>query len=180
MDPRIIRQTQSSGERHLLNTDRMFSPAMNVGVHTRRPHNCRNSTAADRPSISKSQPKSSSKRIRSSIYTLTTGSFPEQGAKQITDKRYSEPISVSGNSGKTPGVILRENRKHGPSTFSKSLHHVGSAGTNSAMSNLLSYHGIMIRNNRFFLLLDDVAIFPLFFRQLQTRQTENIKIMKLK
>lgn len=40
-----------------------------------------------RPPI-KSHSESSSKRIRSSIYTLTAGSFSERAAKQIKDKRY--------------------------------------------------------------------------------------------
>lgn len=53
------------------------------------------STAAHRPSESKSKLKSSSKRITSSKYTLTTGSFPEQGAKQITDNRYAERTTQS-------------------------------------------------------------------------------------
>lgn len=35
------------------------------------------------------------KRITSSKYTLTTGSFPEQGAKQITDNRYAERTTQS-------------------------------------------------------------------------------------
>lgn len=70
---------------NLLKGDWSFSPVISVCVHTRHPHNCRNRTAADRLSISKSQLKSSSKRIRSSIYTLAAGSFPEMGAKQITD-----------------------------------------------------------------------------------------------
>lgn len=42
------------------------------------------------PSISKSQPKSSSERIRSSINTLAAGIRPGRGAKPITDKRYGE------------------------------------------------------------------------------------------
>lgn len=76
------------------------------GVHTRRANNCRNSIDADRPSISKSQPKSSFKRIRSSIYTLAAGSFPEHGAKQITDEDTvnTQLVSVSRNCGETPGV----------------------------------------------------------------------------
>lgn len=55
-----------------------------------RPHMGRTHTAAGRLRISKSQAKSSSKRIRCSIYTLTTGSLAEEGAKQITDEQYSE------------------------------------------------------------------------------------------
>lgn len=77
-------------------------------------------TAADRPPSSKSQPKSSSKRIRSSIYTLTTGSFPEQGAKQINDKRYSELTThrcLRDLWENTRRDIVKENTANEPVTF---------------------------------------------------------------
>lgn len=41
---------------HLFNGDWRFSPAINIGIHTQRPHKHRNSTAATGQSISKSQP----------------------------------------------------------------------------------------------------------------------------
>lgn len=61
--------------------------------------NCRNHTAADRQSISKSQPKSSSKRIRSSIYTLTAGiSLNRELSRLLTkDTVSTELASVSAH-----------------------------------------------------------------------------------
>lgn len=85
-------------KRDLVNGDWKFSLATNATLLTLRPHRRRTSTAstaAHRPSESKSKLKSSSKRITSSKYTLTTGSFPEQGAKQITDNRYTERTTQS-------------------------------------------------------------------------------------
>lgn len=85
-------------KRDLVNGDWKFSLATNATLLTLRPHRRRTSTAstaAHRPSESKSKLKSSSKRITSSKYTLTTGSFPEQGAKQITDNRYAERTTQS-------------------------------------------------------------------------------------
>lgn len=77
-----------------------------TGIQTRRPHECTNRTTADELSISKSEPKSSSKRIRSSKYKLTTGSFPEQPDKPISDKRYSEHSSAAVDSGKNFGPLF--------------------------------------------------------------------------
>lgn len=85
-------------------------------------------TAADRPPSSKSQPKSSSKRIRSSIYTPTTGSFPEQGAKQINDKRYSELTThrcLRDLWENTRRDIVKENTENEPGDICESLHPVG-------------------------------------------------------
>lgn len=90
--------TKERDIRDLVNGDWKFSLATNVTLLTLRPHRRRTSTAstaAHRPSESKSKLKSSSKRITSSKYTLTTGSFPEQGAKQITDNRYAERTTQS-------------------------------------------------------------------------------------
>lgn len=74
------------------------------------------STAAHRPSESKSKLKSSSKRITSSKYTLTTGSFPEQGAKQITDNRYAQRTTQSvrelwENTSMSTGHLLNNTKK---------------------------------------------------------------------
>lgn len=59
--------------------------------YTWRPHRCREHPQA----ISKSQPKSSSERIRSSINTPAAGIRPGQGAKPITDKRLAQGRSFS-------------------------------------------------------------------------------------